>query len=67
MVSNKWIHCPKCDHRMFYLDKGEFRIEIKCSSCKRIIVVDTEGGELRAYDKEDARPTAYSDIFPYEF
>ena len=63
-MNAKWIHCPECDHRMFFLDKGEFRIEIKCSSCKRIIVVDTKRGEM--YAKDDVvHHTAYTDIFPY--
>lgn len=67
MATNKWIHCPACDHRMFYLENGEeFRIEIKCSSCKRIIAVGSEGGDKYAYVKKDAvRPTAYTDVFPY--
>ncbi len=34
---SNWIHCPACDHRMFYSKGTAFDIEIKCPSCKRII------------------------------
>ena len=33
----KWIHCPICNHRMFLDVLGRFGIEIKCTSCKRVI------------------------------
>lgn len=41
----KWIHCPKCDHRLFY-DRGKgFDIEIKCPSCKRVMNIKWGGGQ----------------------
>lgn len=41
----KWIHCPKCDHRLFY-DRGKgFDIEIKCPSCKRILNIKWGGAK----------------------
>lgn len=48
MVS-KWIHCPECGHRLFLNKGGKFEIEIKCPSCKRIMVInqDTKGGDRR--------------------
>ena len=45
MVSNKWVHCPRCGHRMFFLRNGDFDIEIKCTSCKAIVNLSTKGGE----------------------
>lgn len=40
-MTNKWVHCPECGHRMFFLKEGFFLIEIKCTSCKRIVKIDT--------------------------
>ena len=36
----KWVECPRCTHKLFRLDyqpDSKARIEIKCSSCKKII------------------------------
>lgn len=41
-MRNQWVHCPHCGHRMFFIRNGDFKIEIKCTSCKRIIDIDTE-------------------------
>lgn len=44
-MASKWMHCPRCGHRMFRLLDGKFDIEIKCPSCKGIIRMnqDTQG------------------------
>lgn len=47
----KWIHCPKCGHRMFFLREGTFQMEIKCTSCKDIITIDVrKDGCKMSYD-----------------
>ena len=39
-MKNQWIHCPNCDHRLFFLRAGYgINLEIKCSSCKAIITI----------------------------
>lgn len=43
MASN-WVHCPVCGHRLFYNKGGKFLIEIKCTSCKRILTIDENVG-----------------------
>ena len=35
-----WVHCPECGHRLFFNKGGKFFIEIKCSSCKKILTID---------------------------
>jgi len=57
VVSNKWVHCPRCGHRMFFLRNGDFDIEIKCTSCKAIVKIDTKGGDKdeRVYRNEPVR------------
>ena len=35
-----WVHCPECGHRLFFDKGGKFFIEIKCSSCKRILTIN---------------------------
>lgn len=42
MVTNRWVHCPKCGHRMFFIHAAEFSIEIKCTSCKAIVNLNTQ-------------------------
>lgn len=46
-MNARWIHCPKCGHRLFYNKGGTFEIEIKCPSCKSIMTIDqnVKGGE----------------------
>lgn len=53
-MSARWIHCPKCGHRLFYNKGGTFEIEIKCPSCKNIMTIDqnVEGGK---YEKVNHR------------
>lgn len=36
-----WMKCPKCKHKLFWLDKNEDKtqMEVKCSSCKSIVNV----------------------------
>ena len=43
---SKWIHCPNCGHRLFFLRDGAFSIEIKCTSCKKIM--NLEDGNVRS-------------------
>lgn len=43
MTSSKWVFCPHCGHKMFKQIKGEWELEVKCPSCKRIYVL--KGGE----------------------
>lgn len=47
-MTNKWVHCPVCGHRMFLMKEGDFAIEIKCTSCKRIIKLNTKEMENNA-------------------
>lgn len=41
---SNWVHCPACGHRLFYNKGGHFLIEIKCTSCKRILTIDEKTG-----------------------
>jgi phage FluMu protein Com len=41
--TDKWVNCPWCGHRMFKWIDGQWTLEVKCPSCKRITVL--EGGE----------------------
>ena len=41
-ATSKWIHCPMCDHRLFFVRGGAFHLEIKCSSCKRVLEVNCD-------------------------
>lgn len=41
--SDRWVNCPYCGHRMFRWIDGQWTLEVKCTSCKRIVVL--EGGE----------------------
>lgn len=58
-MTNKWVHCPHCGHRMFFLKQGEFKMEIKCTSCKQIVLIDTATfwtqKEGKAYDMQGVR------------
>lgn len=42
---------------MFFLRNGDFDIEIKCTSCKAIVKIDTKGGDKdeRVYRNEPVR------------
>lgn len=48
-MSKTWVHCPVCGHRMFFLQEGTFRIEIKCTSCKRIVKIQA-GKEVVSHE-----------------
>lgn len=39
----RWINCPYCGHRLFKAVSGDWRIEVKCPSCKKIY--ELTGGE----------------------
>lgn len=43
MTTNKWVNCPYCGHKMFRWIDGKWVLEVKCTSCKRIVTL--EGGE----------------------
>ena len=54
-MENKWFHCPRCGHRMFFLKEGNFTMEIKCTSCKQIITLNTTEAENDAHTTCNAR------------
>lgn len=37
----EWVRCPNCGHKLFRKKKSskQIEIEIKCSSCKKILEV----------------------------
>ncbi|NDV68603.1 hypothetical protein D0T66_06785 [Dysgonomonas sp. 25] len=36
-----WVVCPQCEKRLFEVLKGkDFAIEIKCRSCKRVVLIE---------------------------
>lgn len=39
---NEWVRCPFCGHKLFWKFAGTFSIEIKCPSCKKIILMEQE-------------------------
>ena len=44
MTKIDWVRCPKCGHKLFKVyetDDMKIHIEIKCSSCKSVIDVNT--------------------------
>lgn len=51
MVTNRWVHCPKCGHRMFFIRNADFDIEIKCTSCKAIVNLNTHNISDTVYRK----------------
>lgn len=52
-----WCRCPNCTHKLFYnrYKYNEFSIEIKCSSCKKIIEIEYDWKEGTRYDTNDGR------------
>jgi len=43
MRKYNWIRCGNCGHKLFKLEEGSessLRLEIKCSSCKAICLLD---------------------------
>ena len=42
-TTERWVNCPYCGHRMFRWIDGKWTLEIKCTSCKKIVTL--EGGE----------------------
>lgn len=42
MVNYKWVRCPKCGHKLFRAEVSKMgtKLEIKCSSCKTVTVID---------------------------
>ena len=54
----RWCRCPNCAHKMFLYEpdhKGEFKLNIKCSSCKHISDVLILDGKVRTrtYEPEE--------------
>lgn len=50
MNAEKWVRCPNCTHKMFKMAEEEsnnISINIKCSSCKRIMTVLISGMEVK--------------------
>lgn len=52
----KWCRCPKCGHKLFMYEQesdfAEVKINIKCSSCKRIIDVFISYGEAKSNESK---------------
>lgn len=50
----KWCRCSKCGHKLFMYEAGKERdnahINIKCSSCKRILDVIVLKGKLEVVE-----------------
>ena len=50
MSTERWVRCSNCNHKMFKITDGEsnnISINIKCSSCKRIMTVLISGLEVK--------------------
>ena len=46
-MKNRWIHCPLCQHRLFFLRVSDrLDMEIKCTSCKSIVRIDDNRTEV---------------------
>lgn len=52
----KWCRCKKCGHKLFMYEDGKesdnMRINIKCSSCKRILDVIVLNGKVEVRENE---------------
>ena len=55
----KWCRCPKCGHKLFMYDPdwtpaeyAQAVINIKCSSCKRIIDVEIADGSDLSHESK---------------
>ena len=46
-TTEKWIHCPKCGHKLMKVlgTTSNTFVEIKCSSCKAITLIDIKEGK----------------------
>lgn len=50
MNTERWVRCPECTHKLFKMAEGEsnnISINIKCSSCKRVMTVLISGMEVK--------------------
>ncbi len=50
MNTEKWVRCSNCAHKMFKMvdsESNNISINIKCSSCKRIMTVLISGLEVK--------------------
>lgn len=45
----RWVECPCCGHKLFKWIEGDWVLEVKCPSCKKIMV-------LRRQDNAQSRP-----------
>ena len=57
----RWCRCPNCGHKLFLYEQDgkedRLRINIKCSSCKKIVdVLISNGGKVKArvYENDEA-------------
>lgn len=41
-----WVRCPSCGHKLFWLNSGNMKLEVKCHSCKSVISVISYGSEV---------------------
>jgi len=55
---SNWVHCPACGHRLFYNKGGDFLIEIKCTSCKRILTIGRGKYDLQGMREQETKPGA---------
>lgn len=54
----EWVKCPHCKHKLFRFYPGETNyidIEIKCSSCKKIVELNISADEC-SFITRDASP-----------
>lgn len=57
----RWCKCPQCSHKLFLYEpdekSGRTKINIKCSSCKRIIDVLILNGKVKTKVYENVEKT----------
>lgn len=48
----RWCMCPNCSHKLFFYrpdsNQGEVDLNIKCSSCKKIVDIKLKEGKVKA-------------------
>ena len=51
-----WCKCPNCSHKLFLLvdkkDTDNVFINVKCSSCKKLIDVVVKDGVVNCYENK---------------
>ena len=56
MKNMVWCNCKKCNHKLFLYNpsNADVEINIKCSSCKRIMDVEITDGKAEVREHEEA-------------